>query len=295
VNTIGKQNSDIGSDDGTDQEILLSVVLPLYNEEEILWSSIDALTAELNEEIGFERWQIIPVDNGSQDSTPKIIEKIKKAWPTTLPVHIDQPNIGKAIRAGLRAAKGEWIYILPIDEHDFPFLRWAWRSRHYYDLIIGSKRLNPSINGQTPYRRFLTWGLNSLLNLFTDYMGSDTHGCKLARRSSILPIDQRCVISRGQYDTELTIRSVRSGLRVAEVPVVYKEKRPARNFMLKKIGRNVVDLVRLVRAIKTEPQQLDNRLHRWSRYDVENLILPYKGFLKDEDVNRENDLPLKGV
>jgi glycosyltransferase involved in cell wall biosynthesis len=265
---------------GSNNRLQLSLVLPLRNEEEILWTTVDALAKELDAEVGEGCWQLIPVDNGSSDTTPEIIDRVKGCWPATLPIRLKQPNIGAAMRAGLRAAQGEWAFIMPIDEGDPAFFRWSWRSREHYDLIIGSKRLNPVLNGQTPYRRFLTWGLNALLNGLTEYIGSDTHGCKLVRLSALLPVDQRCVMSRGQYDTEMTIRAVRSGLRVAELPVVYTEKRAPRDFMLKKIGRNVVDLVRLYRALKSEPFQADVRFHRWSRYDVETLILPCRGPLE---------------
>lgn len=245
-----------------------------------MWSTVVSLAEELDAELGKGCWQLIPVDNGSSDATPEIIDRIKVRWPTTSPIHMEQPNIGMAIRAGLRSAQSEWAYVMPIDEGDSAFFRWSWRSRENYDLIIGSKRLNSVLNGQTRYRRFLTWGLNSILSLLTGYVGADTHGCKLVRLSAMLPVDKRCVISRGQYDTEITIRAVRSGLRVAELPVIYSEKRRARDYMLKKIARNVVDVVKLYRALKTEPFSKDVHFHRWSRHEVENLILPFVGYLE---------------
>ncbi|MDJ0942242.1 MAG: glycosyltransferase family 2 protein [Kiloniellales bacterium] len=259
------------------QALQLSIVVPLKNEQEILYEKVEELALVLDEEVGPDRWNAILVDNGSTDRTPQIIQEIKERWPLTQPIRLEEPNIGKAMRAGLRASEAPYVFIMPIDENDVPFLTWAWRAREHYDLIIGSKRLNPVLNGQSPYRRFLTWGLNAMLSLLTEYIGADTHGCKLLRREAILPIDKRCVISRGQYDSELTIRSVRCGLRVAELPVVYSEKRPARDFMLKKIARNVVDLLRLYRALKNEPFVEGVHFHRWARSDVEDKVLPWIG------------------
>ena len=74
--------------------------------------------------------------------------------------------------------------------------------------MLYSKRADPTINNQAPYRRLLSWGLNSLLQYFTENPTVDTHGIKLIRLELIRPIVERCVINRGQFDTELTIRCV---------------------------------------------------------------------------------------
>lgn len=45
-----------------------------------------------------------------------------------------------------------------------------------------------------------------------------THGPKLLRMSTMRPILDKCVMRRGQFDTEFTLRALRQGLRLAEVP-----------------------------------------------------------------------------
>ncbi len=256
------------------QELLLSVVIPLFNEEDVLWTTVEDLTSKLDELVGPRQWQLIPVDNGSTDSTPDILNRIANRWPNTLPLHLDRPNIGAAMRAGLEAGQGNWACIMPVEEGDIEFFAWAWQYREHYDLILGSKLADPTLNYQSQYRRFLSWGLNSLLRLLCEYVGADTHGAKLLYMESMQPILDRCVMSRGQFDTELTLRAVRAGLRVAEVPVIYKEKRPHRNLMVTKILRNVYDLLCLSRAMKSEPYDRSVRFHRWSRHEVTSMSLP---------------------
>jgi hypothetical protein len=77
-------------------------------------------------------------------------------------------------------------------------------------------------------------------------------------------------MERGQFDTELTMRALRGGLWVAEVPVPIVQARSPRNLMLAKIYRNVVDLLRLRRVMRTVPS-VRTRYHRWSREDVEEM------------------------
>ena len=54
----------------------LSIVIPLYNEEEILWEMINKIAAGCDNIIGHGEWLFILVNNGSSDGTQKIIDEI---------------------------------------------------------------------------------------------------------------------------------------------------------------------------------------------------------------------------
>ncbi len=246
----------------------LSVIMPLLNEEEILDAALSRLVASLNAVVGEGAWQLVPVDNGSTDRTPAILENLARRWPETRHLTLKEKNIGKAMKHGLLHADHRWAMILPIDEFDPTFLHWAWAHRNDYDLILGSKRVDRQLNRQTPYRRLLSWGLNTLLHLTVGNVTADTHGAKLVDMEKIRTLIEQTVIMRGQFDTELTLRCLRRGLRVAEIPVSYREQRPARNLMITKIGRNLVDLVRLNRVLRTVPVAAPMRYQRVSRAEI---------------------------
>lgn len=154
---------------------------------------------------------------------------------------------------------------------DEVFVRWSWLNRCQYDLILGSKRADPTLNNQPLYRRFLSWGLNLLLQVFLGFVGRDTHGQKLIRLSTIKPIAARCILKGGQFDTELTLRALRSGLWLAEAPVPIHEKRSPRNLMLEKIYRNMRDVFILSWIMRKVPYEHNTRYHRWAREDMEQM------------------------
>ena len=246
----------------------LSVVVPIYNEEEILWDTAVELAAVLDGVVGPGQWQFVLVDNGSRDATPEIVARIVEAWPQTTALSLARPNYGAALRAGLEASAGVWVHIINVDFWDAAFLGWAWRQRVNYDLVLASKRADPTINGQTRYRRLLSWALNAILGLLFEFVGADTHGPKLLRMAAMRPIYHRCVMERGQFDTEFTLRALRTGLRVAEIPIAYSEKRRNRNWMINKIAWNLKDIVRLRRVIQAVPWQGPLKYHRWSHGDM---------------------------
>lgn len=223
---------------------LLSVVIPVYNEEQVLAANTRYLAGEFDRIVGAGAWQYVIVDNGSTDATPALLRQVAETWPTKI-LHADEPNYGKALRTGLEGADTEWVHSIDIEQWDIPFFEWAWNNREQHDIFIGSKRADPTLNRQPVYRKFLSWGLNCLIQLFFEHMGTDTHGPKLLRLSALKPIISQCRMSRGQFDTEFVLRSVRAGLRLVEAPVIYEEQRPARRLMLEKIYINIREFNRL--------------------------------------------------
>ena len=248
----------------------LSVIVPVYNEQEHLWSMAASLAQTLDQVVGPSCWQYVLVNNGSVDDTSKVLDEIVASWPQSRVLTLDRPNYGTALRVGLQAAEAAFAYVINVDFWDPLFLRWSWANRDQYDLILGSKRADPTLNKLPAYRKFLSAGLNLIFQVFFDFVGRDTHGQKLIRLSAVREIFPRCVMERGQFDTELTMRALRGGLWVAEVPVPIVQARSPRNLMLAKIYRNVVDLLRLRRVMHGVPS-LRTRYHRWSREDMEEM------------------------
>jgi glycosyltransferase involved in cell wall biosynthesis len=253
-----------------DSAVGLSVIVPVYNEQDHLWSMAESLAQTLDRVVGPSCWQYVLVDNGSVDGTSKVLDAIVGSWPKSRVLKLDFPNYGTALRVGLQTAEAPFAYIINVDFWDPLFLRWSWANRDQYDLILGSKRADPTLNKLPAYRKFLSAGLNLIFQVFFDFVGRDTHGQKLIRLSAVRDILPRCIMERGQFDTELTMRALRGGLWVAEVPVPIVQARGPRNLMLVKIYRNVVDLWRLRRVMRDIPS-LRTRYHRWAREDMEEM------------------------
>jgi len=249
--------------------IELSIIVPVFNEGIDLWPMAEGLATHLDRIAGAGNWQFVLADNGSSDSSPEIIERIKAGWPTAIGLKMSKPDYGEALAQALMAAEGSWAYVINVDFWDPVFLGWCWRSRTIYDLVLGSKRADPALNHQHSYRRLLSWGLNSILQFAFGFVGSDTHGQKFLSLPALRPLIALSVLRRGQFDTELTLRTMRQGLWIAEVPVPIHELRPPRNLMFKKIYRNIYDIIRLSRVMRLVPANRPIRYHRWAREDIE--------------------------
>ena len=251
-----------------EQGAAVSVVIPLYNEQTIIDQNLETLAAFFDEIIGAGKWLFILVDNGSKDETPAKVRAALERWPLSRSVDLPEPNYGAALRAGLSAASTRWVYLLDIEQWDLPFMAWAWFNRDSYDLFLASKRSDPTLNFQTTYRRILSTCLNGLLQALLGFSGTDTHGPKLIDRRSMADLIGLCTLDRGHFDTEMVLRAIRSQKRIVEIPVVYRENRPHRNWMVKKIVWNLLALRRLVNVMESVPYEGLIRYRRLTREDV---------------------------
>lgn len=238
----------------------LSVIVPIYNEEAHLSPSLIALAPHL-ERLAPGNWEFVLVNNGSRDRSLEIAQEMQAMWPLSQVLNLREANYGEALLQGLTHAKGEIAYVINVDAWDAQFLERAFQLMGEHDLILGSKRLRPEMSELHAYRRALSWGLNAILQACFGLHGTDTHGQKMIYLPRLRPFLAQIQLRRGQFDTELTLRAQRGGLRTAEIPVSIREIRPPRDLMLKKISRNLVDLFRLRKALRGVPQVSGEILH----------------------------------
>lgn len=92
---------------------MISVVIPLYNKEEIVRQSLESVLSQQ-----YSDFEVVVVDDGSTDKSADIVRQINDPRIRL----ISQPNGGpsKARNTGVREAKGEWIVFLDADDELLP-------------------------------------------------------------------------------------------------------------------------------------------------------------------------------
>ena len=92
----------------------ISVIIPMYNEEENIKGTVNEIKKVLNSET--LNWEIIIVDDGSTDSTLSISQEIlKEEKKVKVKIHSRNYGRGKAIRTGFDAAQGNIIVTIDAD------------------------------------------------------------------------------------------------------------------------------------------------------------------------------------
>lgn len=97
----------------------LSVVVPVFNEEDVLPLFAGRLRPVLD---GLGRpYEVLVVDDGSRDATPAVLERMRRAWPRLRVVRLRR-NAGhqNALTAGLQRARGRYVVSIDVDLQDPP-------------------------------------------------------------------------------------------------------------------------------------------------------------------------------
>ncbi len=228
----------------------LSIVIPVYNEEELLESAAAELCAGLDTR-GWD-YELIFAENGSCDCTQDILQRLSTAHPRIHWFHSERPNYGTALKQGILRARGRWVMCDEIDLGDLSFYDAALsllRSGEA-EMVVGSKAAKGARDARPLLRRLATRAHNRLLRMALGFQGTDTHGLKIFHRTALLKVVESCVVDMDVFASELVIRAWRQGLRVTEIPIQLAEKRQPSIHLFKRIPnvlKNVAKLVYVVR------------------------------------------------
>jgi glycosyltransferase involved in cell wall biosynthesis len=110
---------------------MISVVVPIYNEEEIIAILHAAIVSAM--EVTGEEWEVVYVNDGSRDSSLELLRELQTVYSNVVVVDLSR-NWGHpgALSAGLRTARGDAVVLMDGDLQDppevIPELISAWRS-----------------------------------------------------------------------------------------------------------------------------------------------------------------------
>lgn len=91
--------------------LIISVIVPVYNVSIFLRKCLDSMYSQIE-----ENWEVILVDDGSTDDSGDICEEYRNKYPNTFVFHKENGGLSDARNAGIKIAKGKYIYFLDSDD-----------------------------------------------------------------------------------------------------------------------------------------------------------------------------------
>ena len=212
---------------------MLSVLMPVYNEEDTVEKIINAVLAVPAD------LELIVVDDGSTDHTHARLHALEAAHNSRLKIVYAPQNAGKgaAIRAALSHACGEIVVIQDADcEYDpYDFLPMLTLIDQGAAVVYGTRlsrdaaKLNHEVRDKFYYARRI---LPKLTNALFGTQVTDEATCyKMFRRPVIDAIPLRC--ERFDFCPEVTAKIIKRGYKIYETPIRYAARTAAQG---KKIG-----------------------------------------------------------
>jgi glycosyltransferase involved in cell wall biosynthesis len=185
----------------------VSIVMPAFNEEEVIGTIIDQLQAA-------HYYEIIVVDDGSKDQTAAVAEQ-HGAKVVRHPYNIGN---GAAVKSGIRAAEGDIIVLMDADgQHPPSNIPRMLASIGDYDMVVGAR----TAESDAQMHRTIA---NKVFNTYASYIvGYPIPDLTSGFRVIKAPLVKKFVylLPNGySYPSTITIAMFRSGFRVKYEPIV---------------------------------------------------------------------------
>jgi glycosyltransferase involved in cell wall biosynthesis len=236
--------------------------MPAYNEADRIGRSMGDVRTQLRAVC--RDYEIIVVDDGSNDNTRKIAEQLGKDKFKIIGYSKNQGK-GHAIKMGLHCATGQFVFLVDSDSEIQPkeLLSYV-EALKSADIVIGSKR-HPLSNVRTPsMRRFLSLGFNVLERILTGIRATDTQaGLKAARTADLYKILPLLSVKRYAFDAELLAVASLFKFRIREMPVDIDLRA---GFSGRQVFRMLIDLLGIAYRL---------RIRRWYQ---KNMVLMTKTY-----------------
>ena len=206
---------------------LLSVVIPARNEEGCICSTIEHLHLELR--LHNIPHELVAVDDGSTDSTWKLLTDLRARLPELVPLKNEGlPGFGRAVIWGLDRMKGDAVVIMMGDESDDcrDVVRYWEELNRGWDCVFGSRFVKGGGVIDYPKIKLL---INRLANFFLKTLFAirlnDTTNAFKAYRREVIEGCRPLIAPHFNLTVELPLKAVVRGFSWTVIPITWRNRR----------------------------------------------------------------------
>jgi putative flippase GtrA len=234
-----------------DLDSVVDIVIPVYNEQGDLASSVQRLDAFLDEHFPYS-YCITIADNGSTDHTWPIAQRLAEEHPRVRALHLDHKGRGRALRSVWSESAAPILAYMDVDLSTdlralLPLV--APLISGHSDLAIGTRLARTSRVVRGPKRELISRSYNLILRGALSASFSDAQcGFKAIRAevaAELLPLVED---DNWFFDTELLVIAQRSGMRIHEVPVDWVDDPDSRVDIVATTQQDMAGVARLIRG-----------------------------------------------
>ncbi|MBD3276488.1 MAG: glycosyltransferase, partial [Candidatus Marinimicrobia bacterium] len=224
---------------------LLSVIVPVFNEEEILETNLNKLQDYLSALTESYSWEIIIVNDGSDDGTRDIADQFASMYPEGVTVihHFHNSHLGEALKSGLEVSAGDYVVTLDIDlsyslDHIEKLLH-ALKSNHA-DIAVASPYMKGGRVINVPWtRRIVSRAVNLYMGFFSQLQGHTFTSMVRAYRGEFI---RSLNLKAYGYEVspEILYKAFILRAKVVEIPATLKWSKKRQNSKSRKSLQRVI-------------------------------------------------------
>lgn len=220
----------------------VSLVIPLYNNEETMKEQLRSCLNILNKTCG--KFEILITEDKGIDGSKRILEKSFSKSPFKIIYHKINLGIAKTIKELYEKAKMDYVVLFSVDGDWNPQDIEKLLSEIYLtksDIVIGKR--NPQ--NYTFYRRVISFFYNLLPLVLFQVKTVDAGSIKVIKSNVLrnIPIKSKGVF----FEAEIIIKAKKRGYKVNSIPVFFKKRRKGSGAGgdFKLVFQSIIDLLRL--------------------------------------------------
>lgn len=206
---------------------LLSLVIPAYNEEEGLESTIQNITQTLErEKVPYE---ILVINDNSKDNTELVLQRICNNTLGVRYINNYYPNgFGFAVRCGLENFEGDAVAIVMADSSDSPedIVHYYRKLKDGYECVFGSRFIKGGKVFDYPTHKLI---VNRLANLFIKVLFglkfNDTTNAFKAYRREVIEGISPLISHHFNLTVEIPLKSIARGYNYTVVPITWTNRK----------------------------------------------------------------------
>jgi len=208
--------------------IFISIIVPVFNEEKILGQTINKIVAYLSKQT--YTWELVIVDDGSTDNTVKIAkDKKRKAAQNHIKI-IELPHAGKgwAIKNGMLQSRGSLKFMCDADlsmpiENLEDFIE---NFDSTVEVVIGSRELkNSQRHGESIFRQIRSKIFNRIVRILLPIPFKDTQcGFKCFKKDVAEKLFNLQQLEGFTFDVEILYLAKKHEIKTIEIPIIWEHK-----------------------------------------------------------------------
>jgi dolichol-phosphate mannosyltransferase len=204
-----------------------SILIPAYREASNLEATISRIISAL-EEAGFSQFEILVIDDASNDGTAELMARLHKDDPRVrAEINQTRTGFGRSIRQGLSLYKGDSLTITMADSSDNPkdIPKYLAEIEAGADCVFGSRFIaGASLEGYPQSKYHINRVVNLVIQILFFHGLNDTTGAFKCYSRNALDAMQPLVSDKFNITVEMPLKAIVRGLTYKILPISWRNQ-----------------------------------------------------------------------